>query len=431
MRLIDQNTLDALDGSRLADTLTVWAWRGSNLVLPDPLQVKGWSFEEEAGDNVKIGQRATFVVADPDGTLGAWKFDDPLGVGGTKLQIIYNVGGAGAVNYAWLRITGNTPTEYRESRVIDEYGYIEPDGSLPMHKRRVWITRAAVALTAVDLTDYVDRDRFEAPQSPGSGATVVSEFKRLTADYFPTVVDAGVTDIGVSRQLVYERERLESCQDLLSRISARYRMGGDGEAHIYSTRGSASWRVEPGNGLVNVGRGQGIDGLYNRWVVEGKEGVTGNPITSAVQLSIGALKYGGDHGRAPYFYKSEMITTPTQAVNYAATLRDEFLGNLAVELTVETTPRPERQAGDKIEVGCPVAAGHVAYLPGVITSISRSGDPIPRDTTMKVRCSYSDVVNALTRTQWAEHLTSEMPELTWDLMPGSWGQLPERIWTDL
>jgi hypothetical protein len=431
VRLIDQATLDALGGSRPADTLTVWAWRGGELVLPEPLIVKEWSFEDQAGDNVKIGQRASFVIADTDGTLGAWRFDDPLGVGGTKLQVIYRVGGSGAINYAWFRVTGNTPTEYRESRVIDEYGYLEPDGSLPEHKRRIFLTTAAVAITAEDLTDYVDRDKFEAPQSPGLGATVVSEFRRLTGEYFPTVVDSGVTDTTVSRQLVYEKERLEACQDLLARISARYRMGGDGEAHIYGRRGPVVWRVEPNKGLINVSRGQSSDGLYNRWVVEGKNAITGDPFTAAVELTTGPLRYGGPHGKAQYFYTSDMITTQTDAVNYAIQLRDEFLGSLAVELAVDVIPRPELQADDRVEVGCPVPGGHIAYLRGEITSIKSSGNPIPRGTSMTVRCSYTDVVNALGRTEWANHLTDSMPDLTWDLMPGTWGQLPAVEWTDL
>lgn len=431
MRRIDQNTLDALEGSRPADTLTVWAWRGTELVVPEPLMIKDWSLGDEAGDNVKIAQRVSFLFADPDGTLGAWRFDDPLGVGGTKLQVIYNVGGAGAVNYAWFRVTGNSPTEYRESRVIDEFGYEEPDGSLPIHKRRIWITTAAVSVSAVDITEYVDQDKLEAPQSPKAGATVISEWRRLTGEYFPTVVDPGVTDRSVNRTLVYEKERLDAGQDLLSRISARFRMGGDGEAHIYPRRGPLVWRVEPGKGLVNVTHSMSSGGLYNRWVVEGKETTTGNPITAAVQLTTGALKYGGPYGKAQYFYKSEMITTETDAINYASTLRDEFLGNLSIELEVQTTPRPELQAGDRIEVGCPVKGGHIAYLPGEISSIQRSGDPLPRGTALKVRCSYADVVFALSRTEWAKHLTGSMPELTWDLIPGTWGQLPDRPWDGL
>ena len=431
MRLIDQETLDALEGSRPGDTLTVWAWRDGDLVVAEPLKVAKWSFDDDAGESRKINQRINLTVKDDDGTLGAWRFDDPLGVGGTRLQVIYNVGGAGAVNYGWFRITDNVPTEYWESRVIDEYGYIEPDGSLPPHKRRVFIKTAAVALTAEDLTGDVDRDRFQAPQSPLAGATVLSEWKRITSRHFPTIVDPGVTDTAVSRQLVYDRERLEAGQDLLKRISARYRMGGDGEAHVYPQVGPVVWRVEPNRGLVDVTRGQSLDGLYNRWVVEGKNVATGEPIYGAVDLENGPLRYGGPHGQVPYSYSSEMITTVAQATTYAAQLRDEFLGSLAVELTVTTIPRPELQAGDRIEVGCPVAAGHVVYLPGSITSVSRSGDTLPRETKLTVRCSYTDVIAALDRTEWAQYITDEMPELTWDRMPASWGQLPARAWKDL
>lgn len=430
MRRIDQATLDALDGSRPADTLTVWAWRGNSLVVPEPLFIKDWSLSDEAGENVKIAQRVSFVFADPDGSLGAWRFDDPLGVGGTRLQVIYNVGGAGSVNYAWFRVTGNTPTEYRESRVIYEYGYEDPDGSLPKHTRRTWITTAAVAVSAVDITEYVDQDKFEAPQSPGAGATVISEWRRLTGEYFPTVVDAGVTDRAVQRTLVYEKERLDAGQDLLARISARFRMGGDGEAHVYPRRGPVVWRCEPGKSLVNVSHSMSSSGLYNRWVVEGKDSA-GNPIVAAVHLTTGPLRYGGPHGKAQYFYSSEMITTETDAINYAVTLRDEFLGNLSIELDVDIAPRPELQAGDRIEVGCPVKGGHVAYLPGEITSIQRGGDPLPRGTALKVRCSYTDVVAALSRTEWAKHLSGSLPELTWDLIPGTWGQLPDRPWDGL
>jgi hypothetical protein len=431
LRRVDVETLDALGGSRPADTLTVWAWRAGKLVVPEPLQVKDWSFDDDAGDSVKVGQRISLTVADPDGTLGAWRFDDPLGVGGTRLQIIYNVGGSGAINYGWFRITGNSPTEFRESRVINEYGYIEPDGSLPPHKRRVFIQTAVVKLDAVDLTGDVDRDRLQAPESPKVGATVVSEFKRFTARYFPTIVDDGVVDTGVSRQLVYDKERLEACQDLLSRVSARYRMGGDGEAHIYPQRGTSVLRIEPNAGLVSVSRDQSIDGLYNRWVVEGKNVATGDPVFGVSDIESGPLKYGGPHGQVPFFYSSEMITTVAQATTYAQELRDKFLGSLAVELSVETIPRPELQAGDRVEIGCPVTAGHVVYLPGDITSIKRSGDTLPRGTTLTVSCSYTDVLAALDRTEWAKWITGTMPELTWDLMPTSWGQLPPITWSNV
>lgn len=430
MRLIDDLSLDALEGSRPADSLTVWAWRGDSLVVAEPLDVISWGFEDQAGDNVKVGQKISLTVADPDGTLGAWRLDDPLAVTGARLQVIYRVGGAGAVNYGLYRVTSNEPDEVTESRVIDEYGYEEPDGLLEPHKRRVLITRSVVKLEAVDLTVEPDRDRFEAPESPGMGATVISEVKRLLNPYFPVVVDPGVSDVGVSRQLVFDRERLEAVQDLLGRVSARYRMGGDGECHLYPRAAQPVWRVGPSEGLVRVQRKQSFDGLYNRWVVEGKEEGSGNPVRAAVSIDSGPLKYGGPHGRVPTFYSSEMITTTAAAVLYAIELRDKFLASLALELSVECVPRPELQAGDRIEAGCPFA-GRIAWIPGEITSIKRSGTTVPGPTSLTVVCAYGDVIAALERTDWAQHLTGNLPPLTWDRMPSTWGAGPVMSWDDL
>ena len=431
MRLIDEGSREALGGSRPADTLMVWAWRDGSLVVPEPLQVVDWSDQDDAGEAVKVGRRMSVTVADPDGTLGAWRFDDALGVAGTEFRMIYRVGGAGAVTYAKLRVVSNEPSEVVDSRVVDEYGLVVPDSELEPHKRRKFLVSGVVKLEAVDMTSNVDRDRFESPQSPPAGATVLSEFRRLTARHFPTVVDPGVTDAPVSTKTVWDRERLEACQDLLARVNARYRMGGDGECHVYPLNTAPVWRVEPNAGLVSVTRKQSIDGLYNRWVVEGKDAGTGDPVRATVSLDAGPLRYGGPHGRVPYFYSSEMITNYGQAVAYAASLRDKFLGSLAVELTVTTVPRPELQAGDRIEVGCPVSAGHVAYLPGEITSLRAGGSPVPGPTTLTVACSYADVVAALSRTDWAADLTTSRPALTWDRMPATWGTAPNITWNDL
>jgi len=430
MRSIDDETLKVLEGSRPADVLSVFAWRDGSLVLPDPLQVISANAKDDAGENQKVNQRLSLTVADPDGTLGAWRLDDPLGVAGTELQIVYRVGGAGAVNFGWFRIVDNEPTEMIEWREIDEYGHVVPDSRQTPHTRMVSSTRAVVKLELVDRTFNVDQDRLDAPQNP-STPTRLSEFARLTQNYFPTVVDEGVEDKPVSRLMVFERERLDACQDLVGPLNARYRMGGDGECHIYPRMSAPVWRVEPGNGLVSLRRRQSVDGLYNCWVVKGKDSEDGRPVQAVITLDSGPLRYGGPHGRVTYFYDSEMITDYSQAAAYGVQLRDEFLGSLAVEIEVQTIPRPELQAGDWIEVGYPVAAGHVVYFPGPISSIDRTWTTVPTGTRIRVQCAYMDVVAALSRTDWAKNITDEMPPLTWDRLPGSWGSLPAIEWGEL
>ncbi|WP_229995952.1 hypothetical protein [Arthrobacter sp. Bi26] len=400
------------------------------LVLPEPLQVISWSADDNAGDSVKVSQTLSLTIADPDGTLGAWKYEDPLSVAGTRLQVIYRVGGASALNFGWFKLTGNDPDEVIQSRQVAEYGYAEPDSPVEPHKRTKYVVGGTVQLSAVDLTAGVDLDKFEAPES-ASGLTVLGEFARLTANHFPTVVDAGVPDADVGPFTVWDRERLEACQDLLARVDAGYRMGSDGECHVYPRKSAPVWRVEPGQGLVSVKRKQESDGLHNKWVVEGKDSGDGRPVRATAAIDTGPLRYGGAFGRAPLFYSSEMITTDGQALAYAIQLREEFLSSLAIELAVETVPRPELQAGDWIEVGCPVVAGHVVYLPGQITGIRRGGTTVPSGTSLTVACSYNDVVTALGRTEWAQHITGGTPALTWDRMPGNWGDLPAVVWNDL
>jgi len=431
---IDDVSRAALDGSRPADELVVWAWYDEDLAWPDALGVTSWSLTGSSDASEKVQRKLSLTVADPDGGLSPWLFDDPLGVGGVELRVLHIIGGAEAVNIGKFRVEGNAPDGMVNGYTIPEYGYQEADSANAPHERRLFaFSGAVVKVDAVDLTADVDRDRFLAPQSPkGSSPTVLGEVVRLVGDHFPVVVDDGVTDAPVSKKLVYDRERLEAVQDLLANISARFRMGGDGEMHIYPMTGTAPvWRVEPGAGLVSVHRTQTIDGLYNCWVVEGKEGANGKPVTGTAYLRTGPLRWDGPHGRVPYFYSSEMITTWGQARGYAETLRDRQATSLALELDVETVPRPEIQAGDRIEVGCPMPAGHVVYLPGEVVSVSAGGSPVPGPTKFTVSCAYADVATAIKQTPFGDHLTSTKPPLTWDRMPSNWGSLPAITWNNL
>lgn len=431
---IDSESRSALEGSRPADEVIVWVWFDGALAWPDPLHVVSWSRSGSAESSSKIQQQVKLTIADPSGELSPWRFDDVLGVAGTLLQVMYKIGGAGVGNVGWFRVEGNAPEESFTRYTLPEYGLVVPDSETAPHERDRYVSSGAVVeVDAVDLTIFPDRDKLLAPESPkGSSPTIISEIRRLVDDYFPVVVHPDVVDRPVAKTLVYERERLEAVQDLASRIDARYRMTGDGELEIYPLApGPVVWRVAPMAGLVSVGRAQSTDGLYNFWLVTGKEDAKGKAVTGSASIMSGPLRVDGPHGRVPFEYSSEMITTTAQAVAYAETLRVRQEQTLAVELAVVTAPRPELQAGDRIEVGCPVKEGHVIYIPGEIVSISSSGSPIPGPTSLRVSCAYADVMAALARTEWAQNLTREKPALTWDRMPSQWGKAPAMSWTDL
>jgi hypothetical protein len=430
--LIDDVSRAALEGSRPADEVIAWAWYDGALAWSEPLSINAWSKTYSADKKAKVQRQYSFTIADPDGSLSPWLFHDPLGVGGTVLQVMYRIGGAGTLNVGWFRLEANTPKQSHVRYTIPEYGYMEPDSERAPHERDVMVPAGGtVEVNAVDISADVDRDKLLTPESPKT-TTVLAEVSRLIGDHFPVVIEDGVTDGPVAKTLVYEKERLEAVQDLLASIGARYRMGGDGEMRVYPIApGPLVWRVEPNAGLVEVGRGQSIAGLYNMWVVTGKEEGTGRAISAIATLKSGPLRVDGPHGRVPTFYESDQITSVAAAQKYAENLRDRQDQTYAVELSVDVVPRPELEAGDWIEVGCPTKDGHVIYIPGEISSIQASGSPIPGPMNLKVTCSYSDVFDALARTEWSQYLTREKPALTWDRMPATWGTAPAVTWNDL
>ncbi|WP_347134752.1 hypothetical protein, partial [Staphylococcus aureus] len=70
--------------------------------------------------------------------------EDPLGVGGAELQVIYQVGSAGYVNLGWYRITQSEPDDQWRSYLIDEKGRINPNTPIPKDKRLVSVPGGTV-----------------------------------------------------------------------------------------------------------------------------------------------------------------------------------------------------------------------------------------------------------------------------------------------
>lgn len=123
MRLMDQNTLNALVGSRSGDRITAFVWYNGQLAYPDPLPVDGWSAD---WDTTRQVQQLQLSISDKDGKLAPWLLEDPLGVGGALLQVTYQVGGAGTVNLGWYRIAQSAPVEHWHSYTIDDTGNVHP-----------------------------------------------------------------------------------------------------------------------------------------------------------------------------------------------------------------------------------------------------------------------------------------------------------------
>jgi len=396
MRRIDANTLNALSGSRSGEGITVFVWYGSRLAYPGPLPVASWGF---SWDRTRQIQTFDMTVADKEGRLAPWLLEDPLGVGGSRLQVRYNVGGAGSINIGWYRITGAAPAERWHSYRIDDAGRVNADSSVPAGKKDVLISGGAtIQIQADDLGAMIAADRLLAPESPqGTNPTVVGEIRRLAGDIVPVVTSPGVVDRPVNKTLIYERERLDAIQSLCKSVACDYRMNGDGQLEIYPLAAQApvaTLQGGPEGLLVRVDREQKYDGLFNRFVVTGTG--TDTPVRAISEITAGPLSVNGPHGRVPTFYESNMISTQTQAYDYSRTMKDTLLAGLTVELKVTCLPVPHVQQGDWVQVGNPVAGGQPFILAGMVKAINQpSNGTVPGPCTVTVECSYSDVQIAL------------------------------------
>jgi hypothetical protein len=402
MRAIDKNTLNALYGSRSGDKVVVYAWYGGALAWPDPLPISAWAFNWDITRQV---QKFSCAVTDESGSLAPWLLEDPLGVGGARLEVRYDVGGAGTINMGWYRISASTPSERWHSYVIDNLGQINEDIPLPSGKQLKMVPGGAtIAVDAYDLALVAKKDRLLAPESPEAGSmTIVSEVTRLMKYIAPVNVAAGVADRNVARNIVYERDRLDAIQDLCKRIFCDFRMNGDGHLEIYPVNLQSAPVVlqgGPGGLLVSVDRAQDMEGLYNRFVVDGtktNEDGSSLPIRSVAQIEDGPLSILGPHGRIPEFYSSTMIATQADADAYAQEMALTQLTGLTTDLQVVCLPLPHLQQGDWVQVANPMVDGEPVPLVGKVKTMTlKSGTgTAPAAMELTVQCSYWTVQSAI------------------------------------
>lgn len=402
MRAVDANTSNALKGSRAGDRIVAYAWYGGSLAYPGPLPISAPKF---SWDTTRQIQSFTCQVNDPDGKLAPWLLSDPLGVGGSQLEVRWRVGGASEINVGWYKIGRNKPKERWRSYVIDHLGHVNEDSPVPDGKRLVYVSGGAdIALTCYDRAHFVKRDTLMAPESPPPGSTIIGEIKRLMAPLFPVVVTtaAEALDRAVSTQLVYEIDRLDAIQDLCKRIACDYRFNGDGAMEVYSLARTAPVMVLQGGPeglLVDVDREQDDSGLRNRFIVDGarreetSDGRTLDvPIRVMVEIAEGDLSAYGPFGRSPQHYQSTMIETYQQAHDYAVVMRDTHVAGMTVDLRVTCLPQPQLQQGDWVQVGNPVVGGEVASLVGMVKSVEMGFTAgAPDRMTAVVQCSQADV----------------------------------------
>lgn len=379
MRYMSERAHSALHGSRPGERLIGHVWYDGEVVAPN-IDLADWTIAEDGSRQVRT--QVSLTVADPHGSLAPWGVDDPLGVAGSRVQLVYALSDTETVDMGWYRIAESKPAE---DWVLKTAG-----------SRSVWISGGAtIPVEADDLTSIAVADRLLAPQSPGARSTVLSEVRRLLTGIVPVTVAPGVTDRAVSTSMVFERERMDAVEDLLTSISATHRMTGDGQLEVYpATPGAPVWEVAGGDEgvLISVRRTQSASRLYNGAVSEGAT-PEGRQLIGRAFETTGPLRWDGPHGHRPIFHSAVgILTTQTQVTASARTLLTNRLRGRTVDLAVTCLPHPGLQSGDVVTVASPTITGAEIPLTGVVRSTSlRGGAYGISPMTMTVECDYQDV----------------------------------------
>lgn len=376
MRYMSETALSALTGSRVGERVRAHIWYDGQVVAPD-LDLSDWQLGSDGSRQVRT--QTSLTVGDPDGVLTPWGVDDPLGVGGARAQLIYEISGGETVDLGFFRINGSDPAE----------NWTFKNGA-------VWVSGGAtVPVQADDLTSIAVADRLLSAESPKAGATVLSEVRRLLTGIMPVTVAAGVTDRTVATTTVYERERMDAVEDLLKSISCTHRMTGDGQLEVYPAAvGAPVWEIAGGDDgvMISVRRSQSSSTLYNGAIAIGATPDGRQLVARAFEQS-GPLRWEGPHWRRAYFQDSSGILTTQNAVDAAA--RSILAGQLrgrTVDLQVTCLPHPGLQPGDAVSVSVPTVTGEAMSLVGVVRTISLRGTTAGvSPMTMTVECAYGDV----------------------------------------
>lgn len=209
-----------------------------------------------------------------------------------------------------------------------------------------------LTVSLVDRSARVAEDRFDAPTQTVSGATVVTEIRRLIQDSLG--IGVTVTDLTGSGQVAavidIERERWkDGVEKLAESIGAEVFFRADGVGIIRATPtldDPEVWEIRTGQAgtIISTNDVLSREGVYNRVVASGQRSDGTAPVYAVVSDTdpLSPTQYGGAFGKKPRFYSSALLTTIPQCTTAATSLLARVKGSGAnVEFTSLVNPALE------------------------------------------------------------------------------------------
>lgn len=319
------------------------------------IPVTGGSVTSDAGSQT----RRTATI---DTSLALWSIDprSVIGVYGTEVQVDYGIVIPGRVEPEWVPMIRGLITAVPRRR---------PIGS------------GTITLTLVDRSARVAEDKLAAPQQTVSGATVVTEIRRLIQASLGTgvaVVDrTGSAQVAPVMEIEQERWS-DGVEKLADAIGAEVYADPTGSFVIRrqpALTDTPMWVVASGPGGILVERDDNLsrDEVFSGVVARGER----TDGTTAVQATVwdtdpaSPTYHLGPFGSKLKLYTSPLLTTVAQCQTAAEALLARSRGGDAA-VTLSAIVNPALEAGDVIVVRDDgVTRAHI--VDKVVTPLSPSG----------------------------------------------------------
>lgn len=352
----------SITGTRSRESVQVDAYLGDDLVRAG-LRVESWSLTWDAGRAVQCS--GTVKIIDEDGTLQPWVLGDTLGPG-ARLRLTWIAEDGSRIPRAVLVVTKPEPEQFWQ---LTRAGGVER-----------WLPTGGVVTCSVEDTSILlQRDKLQAKTAGDERSDVVKETRRLLAGTIPLVDDSKNLALAkVASGTIYEKERLDAIDDLLSHGGLARRTDGEGTMHIIDPKKGADspvWRIQGGDfmaALVSLSRSMDLGTVYNS-VVATSQGGQGEHIGRAY-LDHGVSRWGGPLGNSTEFYSSPLIDSTTAAERAAATRLAEQTGPKTTRLKIQCLPHPGLEIYDWVTVAVPTRSGRAIDVTGQVRSMSLGGD---------------------------------------------------------
>jgi hypothetical protein len=376
--IVTDPNLDAeVLGTSSLDVLTATAWRGG-LVVAANLPLTAWSLAWDATSDQVCQGRATLTVADPAGTLAPWGMGDPLGPGGSRVQLAWVSGASGIrVPLGMWRIRSAQPSESWRTYNSGVPLRVSGGGSVTLSLEEDVTSTASIC--------RIDGD------APVAGATALTELKRILIGIGAVDTSLAPADAFIpAAYAAWPEARPDAIGDLLDMLNALSRVGGDGALQVVPRAGVGPvWTIQGGaqGALIAADRQLNDTGAYNCATSKNSTTNGASPIVGHAYLLTGPLAYGGPYGQVPVFHAAIATTqdgVTKDAVTYLATVANSG----TVDLDVTCLAHPALQVHDIVTLLAPTVAGDQALNGRVVAkswgTVSDSGGTVS-DKSMKLK----------------------------------------------